>query len=112
MPEFDTIAAVDLGSNSFHLQIVRVVDGQIYELDSIKETIRLASGLGDDKRLTDSMQEAALACMGRFAERLRGFAPGAVRAVGTNALRIARNAKSFLNKAEKALGFPIEIIAG
>ncbi len=112
MQEYDTLAAVDLGSNSFHLQMVRVVDGQIYELDSIKETVRLAAGFDADKRLSESAQETALACLNRFGERLRGFAPEAVRAVGTNALRIARNTKSFLSRAEKVLGFPIEIIAG
>ncbi|MEO8136533.1 MAG: exopolyphosphatase [Betaproteobacteria bacterium] len=112
MQEYDTLAAVDLGSNSFHLQVVRVVDGHIYELDSIKEPVRLAAGLDSDKRLSEPAQETALACLNRFGERLRGFAPEAVRAVGTNALRVARNTKSFLSRAEKVLGFPIEIIAG
>ena len=108
----DTIAAVDLGSNSFHLQIARVVDEQVYELDSIKETVRLAAGLDDAKRLTEAAQETALACLGQFGERLRGFAPDNVRAVGTNALRIARNSRTFIARAERVLGFPIEIIAG
>ena len=93
MQEYDTLAAVDLGSNSFHLQVVRVVDGQIYELDSIKETVRLGAGLEADKRLSEAAQDTALACLNRFGERLRGFAPEAVRAVGTNALRVARNTK-------------------
>ncbi|MEO7760682.1 MAG: exopolyphosphatase [Casimicrobiaceae bacterium] len=112
MPEHDTIAAVDLGSNSFHLQVVRIVGGQIYELDSLKESVRLAAGLDDDKRLSEPVQDAALACLHRFGERLHGFPPDAVRAVGTNALRVARNAGSFLGRARQALGFPIEIIAG
>ena len=112
MQEYDTLAAIDLGSNSFHLQVVRVVDGQIYELDAIKETVRLAAGFDADKRLSEAAQETALACLNRFGERLRGFAPEAVRAVGTNALRVARNAGAFLARAEKVLGFPIEIIAG
>ena len=112
MQEYDTLAAVDLGSNSFHLQIARVVDDQIYELDSIKETVRLAAGFDADKSLSESAQETALASLNRFGERLRGFAPKAVRAVGTNALRVARNCRSFLSRAENALGFPIEVIAG
>ena len=112
MQDNDSLAAVDLGSNSFHLQVVRLVDGQVYELDSIKETVRLAAGLDEGKRLTDKAQDDALACLHRFGERLRGFPPESVRAVGTNALRIARNARSFLGRARQALGFPIEIIAG
>ena len=112
MKEYDTLAAVDLGSNSFRLQVARVVDNQLYELDSIKESVRLAAGLTADKHLDEATQLAALACMKRFGERLRGFAPEAVRAVGTNALRVAKNAGEFLAKAEQALGFPIEVVAG
>ena len=84
MPEYSTIAAVDLGSNSFRLQVARVVDDQIYPLDSLKETVRLASGLRADKELDAAAQERALACLKRFNERLRGLPPEAVRAVGTN----------------------------
>ena len=107
-----TLAAVDLGSNSFRLQVGRVVGKQIYELDSLKETVRLAAGLDGNKKLTDACQQSALATLHRFGERLRGFAPEAVRAVGTNTLRVAKNSALFLRHAEAALGFPIEIIAG
>lgn len=109
---FETIAAVDLGSNSFRLQIGRVVDNQIYPLDSLKSTVRLASGLGVDKRLNEAAQERALAALALFGERLRGFDPGAVRAVATNSLRVAKNAAEFIERAQKTLGFPIEVIAG
>jgi exopolyphosphatase/guanosine-5'-triphosphate,3'-diphosphate pyrophosphatase len=112
LPEYDTLAAVDLGSNSFRLQVGRVSDDQIYELDSIKETVRLAAGLNAQKNLSEQSQQLALATLKRFGERLRGFSPETVRAVGTNTLRVAKNAAQFLAKAEAALGFPIEVIAG
>ncbi len=112
MREYSTLAAVDLGSNSFHLQVARVVDKQLYPLDSLKEMIRLAGGITADKKLDESSQERALDCLKRFGERLRGFPTHAVRVVGTNSLRVAKNAAAFLRKAEGALGFPIEIIAG
>ena len=109
---YDLIAAVDLGSNSFRLQVGRVIDDQIYPLDALKEPVRLASGLTADKRLDAASQQRALDALSRFGERLRGFDPEAVRAVATNALRVAKNALEFLPLAEQALGFPIEIIAG
>jgi exopolyphosphatase/guanosine-5'-triphosphate,3'-diphosphate pyrophosphatase len=109
---YETVAAVDLGSNSFRLQVGRVVDDQIYPLDSLKEPVRLASGLTADKRLDAPSQARALNALRLFGERLRGLDKGAVRAVATNALRVAKNADEFLPLAEEALGFPIEIIAG
>lgn len=112
MPEYSTLAAVDLGSNSFRLQVARVVGNQLYELDSLREPVRLAAGLGPDKRLDDESQAGALECLKRFGERLRGLPPHAVRAVGTNTLRVAKNAPQFLRRAQSALGFPIEVIAG
>ena len=110
--EYESIAAVDLGSNSFRLEVGRVVDGQIYTLDSLKESVRLASGLQADKSLDQASQDRALSALSRFGERIRGLPPEAVRAVATNALRVAKNATPFLREAEAALGFPIEIIAG
>ena len=109
---YETVAAVDLGSNSFRLQVGRVVDDQIYTLDSLKEPVRLASGLNAEKRLDAPSQERALDALRLFGERLRGLDPRAVRAVATNALRVAKNSAEFLPLAEEALGFPIEIIAG
>ncbi|MBK7901381.1 MAG: exopolyphosphatase [Azonexus sp.] len=109
---YETVAAVDLGSNSFRLQVGRVVDDQIYPLDSLKEPVRLASGLNADKRLDAASQARGLDALRRFGERLGGLDEGAVRAVATNALRVAKNAAEFLPLAEEALGFPIEIIAG
>jgi exopolyphosphatase/guanosine-5'-triphosphate,3'-diphosphate pyrophosphatase len=112
MAEYSTLAAVDLGSNSFHCQIGRVVGDQVYPLDALREAVRLGAGLNEEKLLEDAAQERALACLQRFGERLRGFDRHAVRALGTNTLRVAKNSSAFLKKAEAALGFPIEVVAG
>jgi len=110
--QYETLAAVDLGSNSFHLQIGRVVDDQIYLLDGLREQVRLGAGLTRDKRIDRATQVRALDALRRFSDRLRGFPAEAVRVVGTNALRVAKNSRQFLAEAKEALGFPIEIIAG
>jgi exopolyphosphatase/guanosine-5'-triphosphate,3'-diphosphate pyrophosphatase len=106
------LAAVDLGSNSFRLQVARVENDQLYMLDSLREPVRLAAGLNSNKQLDKEAQQRALSCLQRFGERLRGLPREAVRAVGTNSLRVAKNAAEFLKQAEAALGFPIEVIAG
>jgi exopolyphosphatase/guanosine-5'-triphosphate,3'-diphosphate pyrophosphatase len=108
----DTLAAVDLGSNSFHLQIGRVVDGQIYPLDAVREVVRLGGGLTAEKRIDRATQASAIEALAKFGERLRGFPRAAVRAVGTNTLRVAKNAPQFLREARATLGFPIEVISG
>jgi len=110
--QYETLAAVDLGSNSFHLQIARIVDDQIYLLDGLREPVRLGAGLTRDKRIDRATQVRALDALRRFSDRLRGFPAEAVRVVGTNALRVAKNSRQFLAEAKEALGFPIEIIAG
>jgi len=106
------LAAVDLGSNSFRLQVARVDNEQIYLLDGLREPVRLAAGLTENKLLDKESQQRALTCLERFGERLRGLPQEAVRAVGTNSLRVAKNAAEFLPQAEAALGFPIDVIAG
>lgn len=106
------LAAVDLGSNSFRLQIARVENDHLYMLDGLREAVRLAAGLSEDKRLDRPAQQRAISCLQRFGERLRGLPREAVRAVGTNSLRVAKNAPEFLREAEVALGFPIDVIAG
>jgi exopolyphosphatase/guanosine-5'-triphosphate,3'-diphosphate pyrophosphatase len=108
----DTLAAVDLGSNSFRLEVARVVGDQLYPLDTLKETVRLAGGLGDDHMLDAATEARALACLQRFGERLRALPPEAVRCVGTSTLRVAKNAADFICRAEAALGHPIEVVAG
>ncbi|MDD2722104.1 MAG: exopolyphosphatase [Gallionella sp.] len=106
------LAAVDMGSNSFRLQVARVEGDQLYMLDGLREPVRLAAGLTEDNRLDMAAQRRALDALGRFAERLRDLPREAVRAVGTNSLRVAVNAPEFIARAEKVLGFPIEVIAG
>ncbi|MGB7540783.1 MAG: Ppx/GppA phosphatase family protein [Burkholderiales bacterium] len=108
----EILAAVDLGSNSFHLQIARVVDDQVYLLDSLREQVRLGAGLTRDRRIDRTTKLRALEALGRFSERLRGLPRAAVRAVGTSALRVAKNAEPFLAEAQATLGFPIEVIFG
>ena len=112
MAEASVLAAVDLGSNSFRMEVGRVVGSQIYTLDSFRESVRLASGLTKEKLLGREAFQRGLAVLDRFGERLRGFDRHDVRAVATNTLRVARNAKDFLREAERRLGFPIEVIAG
>ncbi len=107
-----TLAVVDLGSNSFRLEIGRVEGDQIYRQDTWRETLRFGAGLDAEGRLTVSAMKAALECLARFRERLSGVHPSAVRAVGTNTFRVATNAKEFLRHAERALGFPIDVIGG
>lgn len=106
------LAAVDLGSNSFRLQVARVEGDQLYMLDGLREPVRLAAGLTADKYLDAETQQRALVALGRFAERLRNLPRDAVRVVGTNSLRVAKNAADFIPQAEHVLGFPIEVIAG
>ncbi len=108
----ELIAAVDLGSNSFRLQVGRIVNDQIYPLDGLKEAVRLAAGLSPAKVLDEASQQRGIVALQRFHERIARFSPDSVRAVATNTLRVAKNAPEFLRQAERALGFPIEIIAG
>lgn len=108
----DTLAAVDLGSNSFHMIIARVAAGQLHTLDRLREMVQLGTGLDKKNQLSEAVQQRAIECLQRFGQRLRGMPTGSVRAVGTNTLRQAQNSKEFLNAAQKALGHPIEIIGG
>lgn len=108
----ETVAAVDLGSNSFHMIVCGLKDGNLQIIDRLREMVRLASGLDKKNYLDEKTQTRALECLHRFGERIRNFPPGSVRIVGTNTLRIAKNADEFLQKAEAALGHPIHVIAG
>jgi exopolyphosphatase/guanosine-5'-triphosphate,3'-diphosphate pyrophosphatase len=110
--EADTIAAVDLGSNSFHMVVARVLGGQPQRLDRLRERVALASGLGPDKRLSREAQERALQTLRRFGQRVRSMPAGSVRAVGTNTLRQVRGPRGFLVRARRALGHPIEVVSG
>ena len=108
----DVLAAVDLGSNSFHMVVARYSHGQLVILDRLREMVRLAAGLGASGRLDDAATERALRCLERFGQRLRAVRADSVRVVGTNALRHARRKRWFLEHARAALGHPIEIISG
>jgi exopolyphosphatase/guanosine-5'-triphosphate,3'-diphosphate pyrophosphatase len=111
-PNGQTLAAIDLGSNSFHMVVARVADGQLVVVDRIKEMVQLGVGLDDRRQLGPEVQVRALGCLERFGQRVRELPQECVRAVGTNTLRMARNAEGFLEAAEEALGQPIEIISG
>lgn len=108
----ETYAAVDLGSNSFHMIVANSIDGRIQVVDKLKDMVRLAGGLDDKQRLTDAAMDQALDCLHRFGQRMREIPGTNVRAVGTNTLRQARNSRTFAKKAEQALGHPVEIISG
>ncbi|MGI9264587.1 MAG: exopolyphosphatase, partial [Gammaproteobacteria bacterium] len=110
--EPEVIAAVDLGSNSFHMLVARIGQGEISVVDRIREMVRLGAGLDERGFLSDEAVEIALKCLERFKERLQAIHASRVRAVGTNTLRKARNRRSFLAQARNALGNPIEIISG
>jgi exopolyphosphatase / guanosine-5'-triphosphate,3'-diphosphate pyrophosphatase len=108
----EAVAAVDLGSNSFHMVVARVVQGQIHVIDRIREGVRLAAGLDAKRELDAASRARALECLQRFGQRLRGIAPERVRAVGTNTFRQARKIAPFLARAERALGHEIDVIPG
>ena len=106
------MAAVDLGSNSFHMVVARAHHGHPSIVDRLREMVRLASGLNPHGFLDSASQNRALACLRRFGQRLRDMQAHQVRVVGTNTLRRARNAEAFLSAAEDALGHPVEVISG
>lgn len=107
-----SVAAVDLGSNSFHLIVARAHEREVKVLDRLQEMVRLAAGLRPDGRLDKDAQRRALECLGRFGERLRGLPAANVRVVGTSTLRSVRHGGHFLKAAEKAIGHRIEVISG
>ncbi len=106
------IAAVDMGSNSFHMVVAKIVHDEVRILDRLGEKVQLAAGIDALGMLDDAAQARALECLQRFNQRIRDLDASAVQIVGTNALRIAKNRTQFLRKAEAVMGFPIEIISG
>ena len=106
------LAAIDLGSNSFRLEIAQLDHGLLKRREYLKETVRQGNGLDEDRNLTREAMQRGWDCLGRFAERLAGFKKFQVRAVATQTLREARNREEFLGRAQQILGFPIEVISG
>ncbi|HAU06450.1 MAG TPA: exopolyphosphatase [Gammaproteobacteria bacterium] len=106
------LAAVDLGSNSFHMIIARQRDGHFHVIDKLREMVQLRAGLNHHQKLSAKSQQRALDCLARFKQRLQDLPVENVRVVATNTLRVAKNSATFLKKAEQALGHPIEIITG
>ncbi|MCB1052431.1 MAG: Ppx/GppA family phosphatase [Acidobacteria bacterium] len=111
MSRFPMVAALDLGSNSFHLVIARVEGEKIYFIDRLKETVRLAEGLRNGV-LAQEVQDRALLSLQKLGQRLSGLPEKAVRVVGTNTLRASKNAREFIQSAERILGYPIHVISG
>lgn len=106
------LAAIDLGSNSFRLEIGRYEKGQIQRVDYLKETVRQGGDLDEERNLKPEAIERGLKCLARFGETLKGFPKQHVRAVATQTLREAKNRGEFLKLAKKALGFEVEVISG
>ncbi|MGU5592862.1 exopolyphosphatase [Aeromonas sanarellii] len=105
-------AAVDLGSNSFHMVIARLNEGRMQIVDRIKERVRLAEGMDEQRRMSDEAMARGLDCLALFAERLTNIKPDQIRIAGTYTLRRASNARAFVSEAAKVLNHPIEIISG
>jgi exopolyphosphatase/guanosine-5'-triphosphate,3'-diphosphate pyrophosphatase len=110
--QLETYAAVDLGSNSFHMLVVRREHGELRVLDRIREMVRLRGGLDEAGNLDPETRQRALDCLARFGQRLRGIPADNVRCVGTQTFRRLHDAIAFLHASEKALGRPVDIIAG
>lgn len=108
----ELLAAIDMGSNSFHLAIARVDHGEVKKVASMSEKVQLAAGLDENKNLTEAAQQRGLACLSRFVARLGSVQPTRMRIVATNALRQAKNGHEFIQRAAEVLPKPIEIIAG
>ena len=106
------LAAIDLGSNSFHLVVARIENGHVHILDGLKEMVRLGGGLDKNGKLTQEARIRALSCLDRFGERVQKLPQGSVAAVGTNTLRQAKNSRQFLQSASEVLGHPISVIGG
>ncbi len=108
----EIVAAVDLGSNSFHMIVAELRHGQLAVIDRIRETVRLAEGLSNKNKLSPDARARALDCLSRFGQRLRDVKEGNVRAAGTETIRRVSEKSGFLREAEQLLGHPIDVISG
>ncbi|HDL1675854.1 TPA: exopolyphosphatase, partial [Mannheimia haemolytica] len=105
-------AAIDLGSNSFHMIVARIVNGSIQVLSRLKRRVRLADGLDENLVLSQDAIDRGIACLALFAKRLEGFSAENVKVVGTYTLRRAINNQAFLEQAKAVFPYPISIISG
>ncbi|WP_420599788.1 exopolyphosphatase [Neptuniibacter sp.] len=110
--EAQLLAAIDLGSNSFHMVIAQLDQGELRTIDVISDKVQLAAGINTKRFLTDDAKQRGLDCLSRFAQRIKDLPRDDVRVVGTNALREAKNSTEFIEEAESILGTSLEIIAG
>ncbi|MDX5371914.1 MAG: exopolyphosphatase [Pseudomonadaceae bacterium] len=110
--QFPLIAAIDLGSNSFHMVLAKADHGEIRILERLGEKVQLAAGLDDERLLSEEAMQRGLDCLRRFGQLIQGLPQGAVRIVGTNALREARNRGEFIRRANELLGHQVEVISG
>lgn len=110
--QFPLIAAIDLGSNSFHMVLAKADHGEIRILERLGEKVQLAAGLDDERMLSEEAMQRGLDCLRRFGQLIQGLPQGAVRIVGTNALREARNRDEFIRRADELLGHEVEVISG
>lgn len=109
----DTVAAIDLGSNSFHMIVARLEEsGTLSIIDRLRETVRLGGGLDQDGNIDEEAQTRAYSCLETFAQRIRSLPQSSIRIAGTNTLRVAKNSRKFVKTAEHILKHPIEIIEG
>lgn len=108
----ELIAAVDMGSNSYHMVVARVEHGEPRVIDRLRETVRMAAGLRADGTLDAEHRARALNCLARFGQRIAGVPSVRVRAVATNTVRRLASPQAFLTAAESALGHPVEIVSG
>ncbi|MBS0212181.1 MAG: exopolyphosphatase [Proteobacteria bacterium] len=106
------LAALDLGSNSFHMVVARRVLGQLRVVDRLREMVRMAEGLDGHGGLRKDVRARALECLARFGQRIRHLPAGNVRVVATNTVRQLRDPRGFLQPAEAALGHAVEIVSG
>ncbi len=109
---FPLIAAIDLGSNSFHMVLAKTGQQDIRILDRMGEKVQLAAGLDERLHLQEDAMQRGLDCLRRFAQRIGDLPPGSVRVVGTSTLRVALNRREFIERAEAILGHDVDVISG
>ncbi|MFB5652607.1 Ppx/GppA phosphatase family protein [Leptospira wolffii] len=108
----NTLAAIDLGTNSFHMIIVRVRENGTFEaIAREKENVRLGSGLEEGGEIDPPAFRRAIECLKRF-KLLADNAKAEIRAVATSAMREASNRAAFQEAAWKEAGIKIDVISG